>query len=199
MFPPPPITNTLPIKIDLKDNNNSLLPYAAVGLGGNPLPPTYVPPNLVHVKDIPGVIESKDILLNQNAADALAKFAKYAQSQGYTLYIADGYRSYDEQAQLHNENPTGSATPGNSEHQTGLAMDIYYVNASGEIKVLPGRIIAKAPDFGIIHPVADDPPHFFVIDGLGIDTSNFNVVARTENDYILLNEAIINAQNEANK
>jgi len=89
----------------------------------------YVPSDLVWV-DLRGVRETQ---LRQEAADALEKLFKDADSKGITLYCCSGYRSYETQQELYQENVNTygqkqadlvSAKPGQSEHQTGLAMDV---------------------------------------------------------------------------
>lgn len=90
---------------------------------------TYVPSDLVDV-DLRGV---RDTELRSEAATALEKLFEKADAQGITLYCCSGYRSYDTQKELYQENVSlygqkdadlVSAKPGQSEHQTGLAMDV---------------------------------------------------------------------------
>ncbi|HEY5537473.1 MAG TPA: M15 family metallopeptidase [Acetobacterium sp.] len=89
----------------------------------------YVPSDLVWV-DLRGVRETQ---LRQEAADALENLFKEADSKAITLYCCSGYRSYETQQELYQENVKTygqkqtdlvSAKPGRSEHQTGLAMDV---------------------------------------------------------------------------
>jgi len=90
---------------------------------------TYVPSDLVDV-DLQGV---RDTQLRSEAAAALEKLFEKADEQDITLYCCSGYRSYDTQKELYQENVSlygqkdadlVSAKPGQSEHQTGLAMDV---------------------------------------------------------------------------
>jgi len=89
----------------------------------------YVPSDLVWV-DLRGVRETQ---LRQEAAEALENLFKEADSKAITLYCCSGYRSYETQQELYQENVKTygqkqadlvSAKPGQSEHQTGLAMDV---------------------------------------------------------------------------
>lgn len=89
----------------------------------------YVPSDLVWV-NLRGVRETQ---LRQEAADALKNLFKEADSKAVTLYCCSGYRSYETQQELYQENVKTygqkqadlvSAKPGQSEHQTGLAMDV---------------------------------------------------------------------------
>jgi D-alanyl-D-alanine carboxypeptidase len=99
------------------------------------LPGDYEPDDLTR-PDVTFAFGDQDIeksYLRKEAADALEKMFQAAKKDGITLYASSGYRSYDRQeAIFQNEiNKVGEskasevvAVPGNSEHQTGLAMDI---------------------------------------------------------------------------
>lgn len=72
-------------------------------------------------------------MLRKEAADALAKLIQAAASQGLKIIPISGYRSYDTQVQVYNNEvrtrgqavaDTESARPGYSEHQTGWAIDV---------------------------------------------------------------------------
>ena len=89
----------------------------------------YQPADLVWV-DLPGVRETQ---LRKEAAGALEELFAAAESKNLSLYCCSGYRSYQTQAELYAENVKAygqkeadlvSAKPGQSEHQTGLAMDV---------------------------------------------------------------------------
>lgn len=93
----------------------------------------YAPSDLVKV-DVPTVLENPEVnQLRKVAADALkAMFAK-AKESDIDLHARSGYRSYQTQVQLfqnylnkHGEEAANrySARPGQSEHQTGLVMDV---------------------------------------------------------------------------
>jgi D-alanyl-D-alanine carboxypeptidase len=103
----------------------------------HPLSSSYVPPDLVNVLDygLPCThgADSSVNDLRLPAAEALKSMFDAASAQGYTLYCASGYRSYALQESIFESNVstygedyanTFSARPGQSEHQTGLAMDI---------------------------------------------------------------------------
>ena len=89
----------------------------------------YVPADLVWVA-LPGV---RDTQMRTVAATALGELFNAATKQGLTLYCCSGYRSYATQKELYAQNVSAlgqseadlvSAKPGQSEHQTGLAMDV---------------------------------------------------------------------------
>ncbi|WP_117149627.1 MULTISPECIES: D-alanyl-D-alanine carboxypeptidase family protein [Paraliobacillus] len=71
--------------------------------------------------------------MREEAAKALESLFTRAQEQGIELIAVSGYRSYDRQKQIYDNSVATngqeyadkySASPGTSEHQTGLAMDI---------------------------------------------------------------------------
>lgn len=100
----------------------------------NPISSDYIPENLV----IPNVsFPFKEYnpkkLMRKDAALALEKLFIQGKRENIDLYAVSGYRSYDRQNTIFNSNVNKhgleianqfSAKPGQSEHQTGLAMDI---------------------------------------------------------------------------
>ncbi|MEC5424591.1 D-alanyl-D-alanine carboxypeptidase family protein [Virgibacillus sp. C22-A2] len=98
------------------------------------LPKDYIPDDLV----IPNVRFSftEDLpkkQLRKIAADALEEMFNAADKKGLNLFAQSGYRSYERQdaifasnASQHGEDAANqfSARPGESEHQTGLSMDV---------------------------------------------------------------------------
>lgn len=101
----------------------------------NNLSSTYVPEDLVKLEGIPTVLENPEInQLRKPAYLALKELFKAAgDEKGYELYARSGYRSYGTQKDLYNSYVKNhgqasadkySAKPGQSEHQTGLSMDI---------------------------------------------------------------------------
>ncbi|MDF2556596.1 MAG: carboxypeptidase [Bacillales bacterium] len=130
----------------------------------NALNPDYVPKNLI-VPEIPFSFTEfrPQKLMRADAANALeALFAK-AKQEGIELNAISGYRSYEYQHKLFSRNIKAnpkanlfSSRPGESEHQTGLAIDISspsvdnrLVQSLGETK--EGKWLeANAPEFGFI-------------------------------------------------
>lgn len=95
----------------------------------NSIDKNYVPADL-EVVDLRGVRETR---LRAAAAENLVDLFNGADAKGITLYCCSGYRSYETQQELYEENVKTygqkqadlvSAKPGMSEHQTGLAMDV---------------------------------------------------------------------------
>ncbi|UVI28569.1 M15 family metallopeptidase [Paenibacillus spongiae] len=93
----------------------------------------YAPTDLVDV-EVPTVLRNPEVnQLREEAAEALKLMFGKAGEAGYKLYARSGYRSYKTQEALFDryaarEGETAasrfSARAGQSEHQTGLAMDI---------------------------------------------------------------------------
>lgn len=93
----------------------------------------FKPDDLVTVS-VPTVLENPEIKqLREEAAEKLKEMFEIAKQSNIILHARSGYRSYNTQVQLfknyasnHGEEAANkySARPGQSEHQTGLAMDI---------------------------------------------------------------------------
>lgn len=96
------------------------------------LPVNWKPNNLVQVK-VPYKGRPEAKYLRKDASDALTKLFAKAKSEGINLYAVSGFRSYELQKIVYAKNVSQlglsranvvSASPGKSEHQSGLAMDI---------------------------------------------------------------------------
>lgn len=99
------------------------------------LPDGYRPPDLVE-PNVPFPFKEKleKRLLRKVAADALEKMFAASEAEGLHLYAQSGFRSYERQKAIFTSNTTRygsaekanqvSAFPGESEHQTGLTMDV---------------------------------------------------------------------------
>lgn len=89
-----------------------------------PLPPDYVPSDLVET-EIPFYSAKGDPkrLLRQEAAQAAANLFSRSEDLGLHLIGISGYRSYQRQMELDQSSPY-VAPGGASEHQTGLALDV---------------------------------------------------------------------------
>ncbi|WP_453993381.1 cell wall-binding repeat-containing protein [Bacillus nitroreducens] len=131
----------------------------------NSLSKNFVPKNLVvpNIRFSTTIPERKKV--NKEAGAALEKMFRAANQAGITLYAQSGYRSYATQKMLYNnyvarhgekEANRFSAKPGQSEHQTGLAMDVtsksvdlQLVEKFGDTK--EGKWVAKnAAKYGFI-------------------------------------------------
>lgn len=96
---------------------------------------SYIPDDLVTLDDVPTSLQNPEVnQLRKVAYDALKElFAKAKEEKSFELYARSGYRSYNTQVSLYGAYVSSqgqeaadkfSAKPGQSEHQTGLAMDI---------------------------------------------------------------------------
>ncbi|QNO38447.1 M15 family metallopeptidase [Protaetiibacter sp. SSC-01] len=125
------------------------------------LPADYVPPDLVMPAGVPN--NNGQPVRQVLVADLLRMQADMA-AEGITLRIGSAYRSYADQQSIYNRfvrnegvagADTHSARPGNSEHQTGLALDLddgTGCNLSVCFKDKPGGIwlAANAWKYGFI-------------------------------------------------
>lgn len=98
------------------------------------LPEEYKPKDLVvpNIKFAPGVT-NEESLMRKDAAKALEELVKNAGSKGMNIYGVSGYRSYRTQNETYNDRVKKQgkqeadkyvAYPGQSEHETGLVMDV---------------------------------------------------------------------------
>ncbi len=101
-------------------------------------PKNFTPTDLV-TPNVPlrGSNKSGEMKLRKEPADALELMFLTAKKQGANLKLASGYRSYNTQISVYNNEvrqygkavaDTQSARPGHSEHQTGLAADLQDAN-----------------------------------------------------------------------
>ncbi|MGL5152277.1 MAG: M15 family metallopeptidase [Clostridium sp.] len=100
-----------------------------IGLNDN-----FIPQNLIKVKvTMRNNITPEETLLQKEAALELEKMFNDAKADGIILYASSGYRSYQTQKKLYEDNIKNNginhaeayvAEPGTSEHQLGLAMDV---------------------------------------------------------------------------
>lgn len=80
-----------------------------------------------------------DCMLNAYAALSSA----VTSSSGKKLYVSSDFRSADEQDALYRDDPLTATLPGASEHQSGLALDVYVAHHAGDgfIKSQAGRFV----------------------------------------------------------
>lgn len=82
-----------------------------------------------------GVIEEygdSGVMLNQCAVESFQQLqAKVKELNDQTLFVKSSYRSYEEQVKTYEEYTSVAAIPGTSEHQLGLALDLYVKGFGG--------------------------------------------------------------------
>ncbi len=99
------------------------------------LPNDYAPSDLEKLSEVPTVLENPEVnQLRSVAYEGLKELFKAAsEEEGYELYARSGYRSYNTQTSLYSSYVDSygqtaadkySAKAGQSEHQTGLSIDI---------------------------------------------------------------------------
>ena len=92
------------------------------------------------------ISEYKDttVYMNDCMLDAYAALsAAVKQNMGKKLYVSSDFRTADEQQVLYEQDPLTATLPGASEHQTGLALDVYVAYYAGDsfIKSPSGRFV----------------------------------------------------------
>ncbi|MEG0075123.1 MAG: M15 family metallopeptidase [Eubacterium sp.] len=125
------------------------------------LPKEYVPSDLVAVP-LNGIRETQ---MRSEASNALVKLFDAGHQDDVELKCCSGYRSYDEQESIYQWNVETygqeeanlvSAKPGESEHQTGLSMDITSESVGNDLlesfaDTAEGQWLAKnAHEYGFI-------------------------------------------------
>ena len=95
---------------------------------------------------VPQASEYKDttVYMNDCMIPAYASLSgAVKENTGEKLYVSSDLRSAEEQEALYLEDPLTATVPGASEHQTGLALDVYvaYYSGDGFIKSPSGRFV----------------------------------------------------------
>jgi D-alanyl-D-alanine carboxypeptidase len=104
----------------------------------------------------PDVAEYKDTDVYMNACmlEAYATLsAVVTENFDKKLYVSDDFRTAEEQESLYIEMPDTATKPGASEHQAGLALDVYvaYFSGDGFIKSSAGRFVnSTCHEYGFI-------------------------------------------------
>lgn len=96
-----------------------------------------------------------DAYLNACATESFSALRRHIENEfGETLYIMSSYRDKEKQAQLLAENNENvAANPGESEHETGLGIDVYvkYFAGEGFLKSEVGQYVNQnCGEFGFI-------------------------------------------------
>ncbi len=96
----------------------------------------------------PAISEYNDtgVFMNDCMKDAYASLSSAVSDKfGVRLLVSSDYRTAEEQADEYDEAPAVATVPGASEHQTGLALDIYvpYYASYGFIKTDAGQFVNR--------------------------------------------------------
>ena len=104
----------------------------------------------------PDVLEYKDTTVYMSVCmlDDYAALSKAVKDKtGDKLYVSSDLRTAEEQEALYREDPKTATLPGASEHQTGLALDVYVAYYAGDafVKSPSGRFVnSHAHEYGFI-------------------------------------------------
>lgn len=125
--------------------------------------------------------------LDPTVKEQFAVMQKDAAAEGLNLYISSGYRSYDYQKRIYNNNvaaygaektDTFSARPGHSEHQTGLAFDLNTINDAFALTPESDWVKEHAHEYGFIVRYPEGKSHItgykyepWHLRYLGVDTA----------------------------
>lgn len=98
--------------------------------------------------------QERAVEMNVCAKDSFDELSKALYDEtGETLFISSAYRDYEKQKEIKKEEGETAQVPGCSEHQTGLALDVFVKNFAGEsfIKSPSGQFVNKnCGDYGFI-------------------------------------------------
>ena len=102
------------------------------------------------------VLEYKDttVYMSRCMLESYARLsAAVSEKTGKKLYVSSDFRTAEEQEELYREDPLTATLPGASEHQTGLALDVYVAKYSGDafVKSVAGRFVnSHSWEYGFI-------------------------------------------------
>ena len=112
--------------------------------------------NLLPEGYLPDVLEYKDttVYMSSCMLDDYARLSRAVTDKtGKKLYVSSDLRTEEEQKALYEADPLTATLPGASEHQTGLALDVYVAYYAGDafIKSPSGRFVnSHAHEYGFI-------------------------------------------------
>lgn len=119
----------------------------------HPLPDGYEP-DIEYYRDT-------DVYMNSAILEDYGRLSDYIRNNmGNRLYVSSSYRSFEDQERIYaEEGPEIAAVPGCSEHQTGLALDVYvmYFGGSAFIESQVGKYVnAHCGEYGFIIRYPED-------------------------------------------
>ncbi len=98
--------------------------------------------------------QERNVEINECAKQSFNELSEVLfEETGETLFISSAYRDFEKQKEVKAEEGETAQNPGCSEHQTGLALDVFVKNFAGEsfIKSLSGQFVNKnCGDYGFI-------------------------------------------------
>lgn len=138
----------------------------------------------------PQISEYKDttVYMNDCMIEAyVALSAAVKEQKGNKLYVSSDFRTAEEQQVLYDEDPLTATLPGASEHQTGLALDVYVAYYAGDafIKSPSGRFVnANSWRYGFIIRY---PSHAEDVTGIRFEPWHIRYVGHPHADVIYKN------------
>lgn len=122
---------------ELKENDKITFDQSTMLINTEfPLPEDYEP-SLSQYKDT-------DLQIHASMQKSYEELAlAVSENTGSKLYVSSAYRTEDKQQELYEEDPSNANIPGASEHQSGLALDVYvqYYAGFGFIKTDAGQYV----------------------------------------------------------
>jgi D-alanyl-D-alanine carboxypeptidase len=138
----------------------------------------------------PQISEYKDttVYMNDCMLDAYAALsAAVKQKTRNKLYVSSDFRTAEEQEVLYEQDPLTATLPGASEHQTGLALDVYVAYYAGDafIKSPSGRFVnSNSWKYGFIIRY---PSHAEDVTGIRFEPWHIRYVGHPHADVIYNN------------
>lgn len=138
----------------------------------------------------PQISEYKDttVYMNDCMIEAyVALSAAVKEQKGNKLYVSSDFRTAEEQQVLYDEDPLTATLPGASEHQTGLALDVYVAYYAGDafIKSPSGRFVnSNSWKYGFIIRY---PSHAEDVTGIRFEPWHIRYVGHPHADVIYKN------------
>ena len=148
---------------------------------------------------VPQVSEYKDttVYMSDCMLDAYASLsAAVTEKIGKKLYVASDLRTSEEQEALYADDPLTATVPGASEHQSGLALDVYvaYYSGDGFLRSPVGRFVnSHCHEYGFIIRY---PSHAEDITGIRFEPWHIRYVGQPHasviyNNHITLEEYVL--------
>ena len=139
----------------------------------------------------PSICEYKDsgVMMSTDSVDSYAALSKAVMDNcGEPLYVMSSYRTPEEQQELYEDQGSSEAMPPHcSEHETGLAQDLYFSGFAGKniIDCPAGKYLTEhAPEYGFI---VRYPSFGRMVTGINYEPWHFRYVGQPHAEIITAN------------
>ncbi|SEK64799.1 M15 family metallopeptidase [Ruminococcus albus] len=139
----------------------------------------------------PSICEYKDsgVMMSTASVDSYAALSKAIMDNcGEPLYVMSSYRTPEEQQELYENQGSNEAMPAHcSEHETGLAQDLYFSGFAGSSinKCPAGKYLTEhAPEYGFI---VRYPSYGRIVTGIDYEPWHFRYVGQPHSKIITAN------------